>query len=159
MFRAVSGRLPPSAIPLTAAAPLTPEGTAEALAAHFAKSLSHRCAISPTKEIEIERALICEDDSAVNCRFTLEELLRGMRRLKTRSSPGADLIHNAFLAHLPPAHHSALLAIFNQSFRLAELPREWQTSLVIPIPKPQKDPCAPSSHRPISLLSCEGKLM
>ena len=67
-------------------------------------------------------------------------------------------MHNAFLFHLPKAHHSALLALFNQSFRLAELPHKWEMALIIPIPKPQKDPGQLSSYRPISLLSCVGKL-
>jgi hypothetical protein len=118
MFRAVSGKLPTAAIPLTLDnAPLSPEETAETLAAHFATTLAHPSSIPAEKMNVISMALECEDNSTYNRRFSLWELKRGIHRLRTRSAPGSDLIHNSFIFHLPNTHHSAVLALFNQSFQ------------------------------------------
>ena len=52
-----------------------------------------------------------------------------------------------------------LLRLANRSFRTAEIPSNWKKSLVIPIPKAGKDLTDPGSYRPISLLSCVGKVV
>jgi hypothetical protein len=51
------------------------------------------------------------------------------------------------------------LNIFNLSFRTADIPPTWKSSQIVPIPKPGKDPASVAAYRPISLLSCVGKLM
>uniref|UniRef100_A0A1Y1LYI2 Reverse transcriptase domain-containing protein n=1 Tax=Photinus pyralis TaxID=7054 RepID=A0A1Y1LYI2_PHOPY len=38
-------------------------------------------------------------------------------------------------------------------------PREWKKAIVVPIPKPGKDPLFSKNYRPISLTSCLGKLL
>uniref|UniRef100_A0A1Y1M3K6 Reverse transcriptase domain-containing protein n=1 Tax=Photinus pyralis TaxID=7054 RepID=A0A1Y1M3K6_PHOPY len=38
-------------------------------------------------------------------------------------------------------------------------PSEWKKAVVVPIPKPGKDPLLPKHYRPISLTSCLGKLL
>lgn len=160
MFRAMTGYLPHFALPLTAdGAPLAAPDAAEALASHFSASFSRALVLSEDHETTLSHALACAQEVSYNALFSDIELRRGLHRLSPRTSPGADLLHNAFLLHLPPVHHRPLLALLNQSFLSGELPAEWRSALVVPIPKPGKDPTLAASYRPISLLSCVGKLM
>merc|ERR1719154_238145 len=51
-----------------------------------------------------------------------------------------------------------LLKMYNKFFQDHFFP-EWSKSIVIPIPKLEKNPNSPSSYRPIALTSCLCKLM
>lgn len=160
MFRAVSGRPPRLTIPLSVNnSPLNSLDAAEALADHFAVSLSQVHHIPVALHDSLREALLSDGDPALNGLFTKQELLRGILRLSTRTAPGSDLVHNAFLCRLPSAHRESLLLLFNQSLEHGVIPLEWRTALVVPILKPGKDPSVAASYRPISLLSCVGKLM
>lgn len=75
------------------------------------------------------------------------------------TSPGGDNVHNAFLKALSDDQHGYLLSLFNQSYQLGILPSAWKEGIILPIPKPGRDPSLPTSYRPITLLSCLGKLM
>ena len=97
-------------------------------------------------------------DVDYNRPFTTEELARALSRLRM-TSPGGDNIHNAFLTALSDVQLASVLSLFNQSYQLGVLPDAWREGIILPIPKPGKDPSSPSSYRPITLLSCLGKLM
>jgi ribonuclease HI len=75
------------------------------------------------------------------------------------TAPGKDEVHNSFLKTLTDEHYDALLTLYNQSFQLGILPASWKEGIVLPILKPGKDPAIPTSYRPITLLSCLGKLL
>ena len=49
--------------------------------------------------------------------------------------------------------------MINESFNLGKLPDNWKTAYIIPIIKADKEASSVDSYRPISLLSCVGKLM
>ncbi|GFX21113.1 putative RNA-directed DNA polymerase from transposon BS [Trichonephila clavipes] len=53
----------------------------------------------------------------------------------------------------------SLLEIFNLSWRLGRLPRDWKKALIIPIRKSSKKACYPESFRPIALTNFSCKLM
>ena len=52
-----------------------------------------------------------------------------------------------------------LLRLANISWRKSEIPQSWKHALIIPIHKTGKEPKNPESYRPISLLSCVGKVI
>ena len=64
-----------------------------------------------------------------------------------------------FLKNLNNAYQDYVLRLFNQSWECETLPSQWKTALLIPICKPSKVPTLVDSYRPISMLSCIGKLM
>ena len=91
--------------------------------------------------------------------ITQTELTSALQRLKTRKSPGPDLISNEMLTHLGSTAQGKLLEIFNSSWNQGVLPQIWREAIMKPLLKTGKDPKKASSYRPISLTSCVGKTM
>ena len=61
-------------------------------------------------------------------------------------------ISNIHLKHLGKAGIEYSTHIYNLSMSTAQLPTIWKTSIIIPLPKPGKDPSDSNSYRPVSLL-------
>jgi len=95
--------------------------------------------------------------SDYNLPFTTAELDEALGRAKD-GAPGSDDIHNWFLRNSGPAFRRSLLFLFNRLMFKSEFPRVWKEAIIHPIPKPGRDHTDPSSFRPISLLSCVGKI-
>ena len=74
------------------------------------------------------------------------------------TSAGPDEIHYQLLKHLPDAS-LLLLNIFNKIRISGDFPSDWKKAIIIPIPKPGKDPTNPTNYRPIALTSCICKTM
>ena len=51
-----------------------------------------------------------------------------------------------------------LVHIYNQCLNTGYFPKKWKEATGTMIPKPKKDPKIVTNYRPISLLSCVGKL-
>ena len=80
-----------------------------------------------------------------------------IKSLKTDSSPGEDGVHNRFLKNLSSKGFELLLKMINLSL-VVGLPKSWKSAVVTMIPKKESNSSNPSEYRPISLLSCIGKL-
>ena len=91
--------------------------------------------------------------------LTLWELEEALKKIKQKKAPGPDGITNEMLKHLGPGAKRTLLRIYNQSWSTGTVPTIWKEAVIRPIPKKGKDKRDPSSYRPISLLSCVGKLL
>ena len=63
-------------------------------------------------------------------------------------------LHYHLLKHLPDASLLLLLNIFNKICISVDFHPDWRKAIVIPIPKPGKDPTDPINYRPIALTSC-----
>ena len=74
-------------------------------------------------------------------------------------SAGPDEIHYQLLKHLPDASLLLLLNMFNKIWISGDFPSDWRKAIIIPIPKPGKDPTNPTNYRPIALTSCICKTM
>jgi len=73
-------------------------------------------------------------------------------------SPGCDLITPKMLIELPLCAVGTICQLFNAMTRLGCCPKRWKKSIIIMVPKPEKDHTLTSSYRPISLLSFLSKL-
>lgn len=81
--------------------------------------------------------------------------------IKTRAnkkSKGNDNISNFVIKRLSPKFHTWLAILINQAYNIAYFPTAWKTAIIIPIIKKNKPNYDPASYRPISLLSCLGKI-
>ena len=63
------------------------------------------------------------------------------------------------LKHLGACSRAVLLKSFNHSWIKGVVPAVLKEAVIIPVPKKGKDKKNPRSYRPISLLSCVGKLL
>ncbi|CAF4249483.1 unnamed protein product [Rotaria sp. Silwood2] len=75
------------------------------------------------------------------------------------SSPGPDTIHNRCLKNYTTSLVQHLEKIFNIVIDTGYIPDVWKRANIILLLKPNKDKKQPSSYRPISLLSCLGKIL
>ena len=58
------------------------------------------------------------------------------------------------MKHLPDASILLPLNICNKIWISGDFPSDWRKAILIPIPKPGKDPTKPTNYRPIALTSC-----
>ncbi|VDO13798.1 unnamed protein product, partial [Brugia timori] len=82
-----------------------------------------------------------------------------VRTLDNRKAPGPDNISNSTVKLLHRLHPGVLPAIYTACLVLGHFPTPWKRGRVVFIPKPLKDPTKPDSYRPITLLSCLGKVL
>ncbi|KAI5742970.1 hypothetical protein M8J77_013193 [Diaphorina citri] len=72
---------------------------------------------------------------------------------------GPDGISFPLLKNLPTQALEKLLSFYNFIWTSGKFPSLWSLAYILPLPKPGKDHTSPSSYRPISLLSCCGKVL
>ncbi|GFV26052.1 probable RNA-directed DNA polymerase from transposon BS [Trichonephila clavipes] len=91
--------------------------------------------------------------------FTMQELNMALSNLDPSKSPGPDNIHGQMISRLSDWGKKSLLEIFNLSWRLGRLPRDWKKALIIAIRKSSKKASYPDSFRPIALTNFSCKFM
>lgn len=99
-----------------------------------------------------------ENNDDINKPITENEVMVNIRLLKNKT-PGIDNIPNLLITCLHPTYLHELINIYNQSFITGYVPHTWKMGIVLPIPKPNKPKEEITSYRPITLLSCLGKLL
>lgn len=90
--------------------------------------------------------------------ITTAEVKLHLKQLRN-SSPGQDNVHNRCLKNYTELLVKHLTRLFNQILIQGNIPTMWKQANIILLLKPNKDKQSPSSYRPISLLSCLGKLL
>ena len=98
------------------------------------------------------------DDSLSLSPITTEEIIENLKRCKNKSAAGEDGISYAMLKKLPKSTFQYITKIFNASLQMGYFPQAWKSARVKMVPKPGKDHKEAKNWRPISLLSCLGKL-
>ena len=88
-----------------------------------------------------------------NKNFRLRDLKRAIKKSKD-TTPGPDHVHYKILKNLPDETLKVLLFIINKYWNEQTFPNSWKKALLLPIPKPGKDPQDPNNFRPIALTSC-----
>lgn len=89
---------------------------------------------------------------------TPEEIKYLLKKSKTDSAPGFDVIIYPMMDSLATTIPDLIPAIFNRLLTHQVFPDEWTHAKCIPIPEPGRtDTGNPKNIRPISLLSCLGK--
>ena len=81
-----------------------------------------------------------------------------IKDLNTSKSVGPDLVHNKVIKASSPVISNPLTSLFNKSLTEGHFPSCWKVAHVTPIhKKDSRSNC--SNYRPISLLSCVGKIL
>jgi hypothetical protein len=87
---------------------------------------------------------------------TPTEVQKILKSLDVGKANGSDGVSNRLLKETATAIASPLTNLFNKSFEMAMVPRQWKQSNICPIHK-KEDKTNIKNYRPISLLSCIGK--
>ena len=90
--------------------------------------------------------------------ITRQVMRDAIRNLKWKA-PGLDQVSNVLLKMGGSALAKHLRALFQASLSAGYMPSAWKIAVVVPILKEGKDQRLATSYRPISLLSCIGKLL
>ena len=93
-----------------------------------------------------------------NTRITMTELECSLKKCSD-TAPGEDEITYQMLKNLSESGKALLLFLYNRIFLEDLFPKIWQKSILLPFPKPGKDPKLCNSYRPISLTSTVCKLL
>ena len=97
-------------------------------------------------------------DVLLNSPILEDEIIAAVKKLKNGKAPGYDNIVNE---HISSSLH-ILLPVYTQFFNIifdsGFVPEEWLVGVIKPIYKNKGDPSQPENYRPITLLSCLGKL-
>jgi hypothetical protein len=99
------------------------------------------------------------DDSPHVQKVTIDEIRQNLTKFKNRSAIGLDGISYRLLKKLPDSYMDRIANIFSNCLHLGHFPAAWKNAKTILIPKPGKDVRQAKNYRPISLLSCLGKVL
>lgn len=135
---------------------LDPQEKAECFNSHFLE-LNGEVPLDKPFTDSIERQTL-KGNPRLDKEIDIEELTSALSNLKDKS-PGYDGITNKMIQKCHPQFKEDILNIFNQCIQMGEMPGIWKYGLVIPILKQGKSPKCKNSYRPITLLSCIGKLL
>lgn len=97
-------------------------------------------------------------DQHVNL-FTLDELHKAGRKIKTGKSPGPDGIPNEILKIILEKWPEMLLEVFNACLNQKLFPEQWKIQKLTLLRKGDKPLDSVSSYRPICLLDTLGKIL
>ena len=90
--------------------------------------------------------------------ITLKELKSTLNK-KHNSAPGGDSISYTIFKNLPETALETIVNFFNKIWNSGKIPQSFKHAIVVPIPKPEKDPKQANSYRPIALTDHLGKLL
>ena len=88
--------------------------------------------------------------------FTTDLVMRAIKSCRNSNAFGPDKLSIFHRKHLRPRAIEYITALFNLSLTTCQITAIWNSSLIIPIPKPGNDTSVGTSYRPISLL-CPAK--
>lgn len=101
---------------------------------------------------------ISDDDEILNSSITEGEILKCINMLKNNKSSANDDIINEHIKYTSNIMLPIYVSFFNIVFDSGIIPESWVEGIIRPIYKNNGDPKCPENYRPITILSCFGKL-
>lgn len=114
--------------------------------------------LSPDSDTLHEPQVDGSSNELLNCEIKESEITDAVKKLKNGEAPGYDNIVNEHIASTLNTLLPIYKLFFNAVFDSGLVPEEWLVGIIKPIYKNKGDPTSPENYRPITLLSCLGKL-
>ena len=95
---------------------------------------------------------------SLNAPFTSDEINKILKNLKRNKSSGLDSIKNEYIIHTKELMMPIYVKLFNIILDTGLIPASWTEGLIVPIYKNKGSKEDPNNYRPITLLSCIGKV-
>lgn len=99
-----------------------------------------------------------DNNEELNMPINEFEVQSAIKQLKNNKSPGIDNIKNEHIKNTSQIMIPLYTKLFNLIFDTAIIPKSWSIGVIKPIYKNKGDPSLPENYRPITILSCLGKL-
>ena len=97
-------------------------------------------------------------NSELDMPITKDEIIKCIKKLKSNKASGIDNISNEFIKASSELMIDIYVSLFNIVFSSGQIPSTWTTGKIKPIYKKKGNKSDPDNYRPITLLSCLGKL-
>ncbi|XP_063436930.1 uncharacterized protein LOC134718363 [Mytilus trossulus] len=102
--------------------------------------------------------LMSELNDNLNSPITKEEILKCIKNLKNNKACGDDMIINEYIKTSGDFFIDFYAALFNLIFRTGIVPVSWVIGTIKPFYKNKGNKFDPKNYRPITIVSCMGKL-
>ena len=94
----------------------------------------------------------------INGPITVDEIEKAIKRLKNNKASSDDNIINEYIKHSSQKMILLYVKIFNAIFNTGRMPEAWLKGTILPIYKNKGSSADPKNYRPITIVSCFGKL-
>ena len=112
----------------------------------------------PVKNIALPHVPNFNDSMILNDKITKQEIMKAIKKLKNGKSPGIDHVTNEYIKNSVHIFLPVYEDLFNTILDTGIFPSQWSIGIISPIYKGKGSNEDPSNFRPISLLSCLGKV-
>ena len=107
---------------------------------------------------DIENNHNLDNNEYLNSPITSAEIEKCINKLKNSKSSGTDNIINEYIKQTKQLLLPVYTQLFNIILDTGIIPTSWVKGIIVPIYKNKGDSLDPGNYRPITLLSCLGKL-
>ena len=125
---------------------------------NFFKTSNTQTSDSHDKDFNDSNLLNNENNEEINQIISENEILQAVKTLKNNKSPGVDDIVNEQIKTTVSYMLPIYVKLFNMIFDTGIILENWTIGNIKPIYKNKGDPKQPENYRPITLVSCFGKL-
>lgn len=125
---------------------------------NFFKTSNTQASDSHDKDVNDPNLSNDETNGEINQIISENEILQAIKTLKNNKSPGVDDIVNEQIKTTVSYMLPIYVKLFNMIFDTGIIPENWTIGKIKPIYKNKGDPKQPENYRPITLVSCFGKL-
>ena len=98
------------------------------------------------------------DNEMLNSKITRDEILRNINKLKNGKAAGYDSIANEYIKHTKDIFLPVYEILFNTILDTGNFPEQWTLGIIKPVYKNKGNSNDVNNFRPITILSCLGKL-
>ena len=99
-----------------------------------------------------------EINNHINLTIPKDEIFKCVRKLKNKKASGEDEIINEYIKSTVNQFINGFEKLFNVIFDNGIMPSSWLIGMIKPIYKNKGDQFDPNNYRPITMVSCLGKL-
>ena len=108
--------------------------------------------------VELNSGDLHQINIELNQPISQNEVLQAIKNLKNNKSPGPDSVLNEHIKRTTNLLLPIYTQLFNTIFDTGIFPESWALGEILPIYKNKGNMKLPENYRPITLLSCLGKL-
>ena len=109
-------------------------------------------------DLNLNQGQVNQLNESLNTEFSCDEILKCIKNLKNNKVCGDDLIINEYIKSTSDQFVDIYVKLFNIIFQTGIVPESWVIGTIKPFYKNKGDKHNPKNFRPITIVSCLGKL-